>query len=107
MNLKWLWDPSSMSLDPKSSTKELWMFGDPEPDGGKSYSYVGYVKRSTHTGAWRTHTHEFDDNPYWRELDGMGFKSRMAGMREMRKRFTVAWMSATPEERDKIWDGFK
>jgi len=107
MKLEWKDDPSKIVLGPEVLTKELWAFGDPAPDGGRPYSYVGYVRRGAHTAVWRTHTHEFDDHPYWRELDGMAFKSRLAGMREMRKRFTVAWMSATPEERNNIWDGFK
>jgi hypothetical protein len=91
-------------------TQELWVFGDPESDGGTAYSCVGFVKRHTPTDkppVWHAYIHEFQDNDYWYELEDISFASRSAAMREMRKRFNVAWIAATPEERAEIWDGYK
>lgn len=110
MRLDWKEDGLSTRILRRNRTKELWMFGDPEPDGGVPYSYVGYVKRSAPTDGppvWHAYIHELQDNDYWFALEDMYFASRASAMREMRKRFTVAWIAATPEERAEIWDGYK
>ena len=109
MRLEWKEDSISTRTLRCNRTKELWVFGDPESDGGTAYSYVGFVKRHTPADkpVWRVYIHELQDNDYWYELEGMRFESRASAMREMRKRFTVAWIGSTPEERAGIWDGYK
>ena len=109
MKLEWRDDAITTRTLPCNRTKELYVFGDPESDGGVRYSYVGFVKRHSPTDkppVWHAYTHELETNSYWYELEDMTFKSRSSAMREMRKRFKVAWVTATPKERDEIWDGF-
>lgn len=110
MRLEWRDDGLTGNIRRCNRTKELWVFDDPESDGGMQYSYVGFVKRHTPTGRdpeWLVYIHELETNSYWYELEDLTFKSRSSAMREMRKRFNVAWVTATPEERDEIWDGYK
>ena len=108
MRLEWRDDGLSGRTRRRNRTKELHVIGDPDSDGDVPYSYVGFVKRYAPTGKdpeWLVYIHEFETNPYWAGLEDLRFKSRSSAMREMRKRFTVAWIAATPEEREHIWDG--
>ena len=90
--------------------QELYVVGCPTPDNRTPYSNVGFVQRAKPFGddlVWRAHTLELPDDPYWNSISDVHFKSRLSAMRELRKRFNVAWIAATPEERNKIWDGYK
>ena len=109
MRLQWVKDGAPPPLR-RPDLLELYVYGHPEPDGGTPYSCVGFVKRVKPFGddlVWRAHVHEFPDDPYLQAITRVHFKSRVSAMRELRKRFNVAWIAATPEERNKIWDGYK
>lgn len=109
MRLQWIKDATPQPLR-RPDQIELYVTGCPTPDNRTPYSYVGFVKRvKPFCGdpVWRAHVHEFPDDPYWQAIATVLFKSRSSAMRELRKRFNVAWIAATPEERKKIWDGYK
>lgn len=66
-------------------------------------SFVGSVYRDhKHPGMWCVLIHELND--YLFDLEYSNFTSRLSAMRELRKRFIVAWIGATHEERDDVWD---
>jgi hypothetical protein len=66
-------------------------------------SYVGWVFLSAARPAvWKIGVHELND--YLGDAEHDTFTSRLSAMRELRKRFIVAWIGATQEERDAVWD---
>jgi hypothetical protein len=66
-------------------------------------SWVGSVYRSIERpAAWKVTVHELWE--YLDDLEDARFTSRLSAVRELRKRFIVAWIGATQEERDDVWD---
>lgn len=105
MNYTWKFMSRDEKRTPRIAAKTLYLY-DEHSDRN---SYIGFVKRVNRLDrgepdVWRALIHEFKDNDYLADIEAMRFASRSAAMRELRKRFTVAWIGATPDERENVWD---
>jgi hypothetical protein len=106
--MKFKWKKQDPQLNTKTAM-ELWLYGEPDKEG-TPYSYTGYVYQDDEDPKeveWFAASHELYDSEYLMAIEDMVFKSRSSAMREFRKRFAVAWISATEKERSAVWDGRK
>jgi hypothetical protein len=103
MEFKWIpHDDYTHRMYPKVASKELYLYG--EHHGLRKRSYIGLVDYSKGRDDWRVLIHESLEDPHLRAIENMRFKSRSSAMRELRKRFTIAWIGATADQRNDIWD---
>ena len=105
MNYTWRFMDRDDKRTPRIAAKTLYLY-DEHSDRN---SYIGLVKRidrraSGAPDVWRVMIHELTANDYLSDIEDMRFATRSVAMRELRKRFTVAWIGATPDERENVWD---
>ena len=94
MNFKW----SSMTSDPRT---RLYLHG--ELNGVARRSYIGAVHKVS-DDEWRAFALELDDNPALVDVEESDYPTSGAAMSALCEAFTIAWIGATEEERNDVWD---
>lgn len=74
-----------------------------ECDGYPRVSYIGAV-HCTNNDEWHALAVELEEHPVLIAAEDAVYKTRLGAMRALRKAFVIAWMGATKEERDSVWD---
>lgn len=71
-------------------------------DTGK-HSYIGFVLKE-HAHRWHAFGLELDHTPALRDVEEGVYPTMREAVRALRRGFTVAWLGATAEEREGVWD---
>jgi len=74
-----------------------------ECNGHQRVSYIGAVFQNS-PDEWSAFSLELMEHPVLEAVDNAVYKTRLGAMRALTKAFTIAWMGATQEERDSVWD---
>lgn len=71
-------------------------------DNGRR-SYIGFVHKE-HEHRWHAFGLELDDTPALQDVEEAVYPTMREAVRALRRAFTAAWLGATAEEREEVWD---
>lgn len=94
MNFQW----SSMAGE---NLTRLYLNG--ELDGAARRSYIGAVHK-VRDDEWHAFALELDRNPALVDVEESVYPTSDAAMSALCEAFTIAWIGATEEERENVWD---
>lgn len=71
---------------------------------GEHYSFVAVLR--PRKGGWCVAPLEWEEHPLVDELAKRAWTNRRVAMQDARTAFTIAYIGATDEDKEHLWDGF-